>query len=111
MKTAAKTGEGVENTDIADYMAELFGVKLADATDKLFVPLRYAAESKGAEVMWNTDDPKKPVAVVTKCNDEIKIPVNKNLAYVNGTPVKLDGVMVFNGITTYVPQSAIDLIN
>lgn len=39
-----------------------------------------------------------------------KIPVNKNLAYVNGSAVKLDGVTVFNGINTYVPQSAIDLI-
>lgn len=30
--------------------------------------------------------------------------------YVNGSVVKLDGVTVFNGINTYVPQSAIELI-
>ena len=30
--------------------------------------------------------------------------------YVNGSAVKLDGVTVFNGINTYVPQSAIELI-
>ena len=62
------------------------------------------------EFTWNTDDEKNPVVVITKDGNEIKIPVNKNIAYVNGSEVKLDGVTVFNGINTYVPQSAIDLI-
>ena len=100
----------VENTAIADYMADLFGIKLPEVTDRLFVPVRAAAEAKGAEVEWNTDDAKNPVVVITKDGSEIKIPVNKNIAYVNGSEVKLDGVTVFNGINTYVPQSAIDLI-
>lgn len=100
----------VKNTDIANYMAELFDIKLADVTNRLFVPVRTAAEEKGAEVTWNADDEKNPVVVITKNGDEIKIPVNKNIAYVNGSEVKLDGVTVFNGTNTYVPQSAIDLI-
>ena len=50
------------------------------------------------------------LSIITKGNDEIKIPVNKNIAYVNGSVGKLDGVTVFNGINTYVPQSAIELI-
>lgn len=105
-----KLGGVVENTDIAGYMAELFGIKLSEVTSKLFVPVRAAAEAKGAEVEWNTADEKNPVVVITKDGNEIKIPVNKNLAYVNGSAVKLDGVTVYNGINTYVPQSAIDLI-
>ena len=100
----------VENTDIASYMADLFGIKLADITSKLFVPVRAAAEKKGANVVWNNDDVQNPVVIITKGSDEIKIPVNKNTAYVNGNEVKLDGVTVFNGINTYVPQSAIELI-
>lgn len=100
----------VENTDIANYMAELFGIKLSEVTSKLFVPVRAAAEAKGAKVEWNTNDEKNPIVVITKDGNEIKIPVNKNIAYVNGSKVKLDGVTVFNGINTYVPQSAIDLI-
>lgn len=100
----------VENTDIAGYMAELFGIKLSEVTTRLFVPVRAAAEAKSAEVTWNTDDEKNPVVVITKDGNEIKIPVNKNIAYVNGSEVKLDGVTVFNGMNTYVPQSAIDLI-
>lgn len=110
LKKASRTGEGVENTDIAAYMSELFGIKLADVTNKLFVPVRAEAEAKGADVVWNTDDAKNPVVVITKGNDNIEIPVNKNIAYMNGKEVKLDGVTVFNGINTYVPQSAIELI-
>lgn len=64
----------VENTDIAGYMAELFGIKLSEVTDKLFVPVRAAAEAKGAEVTWNTADEKNPVVVITKDGNEIKIP-------------------------------------
>lgn len=105
-----KLGGVVENTDIANYMADLFGVKLADATNTLFVQVRSAAEAKGAEVTWNSDDVQNPVVIITKGGDEIKIPINKNIAYVNGSIVKLDGVTVFNGINTYVPQSAIELI-
>lgn len=100
----------VENTAIADYMAELFGISLSDVTSKLFVPVRAAAEAKGAEVEWNKDDENNPFAIITKDGNEIIIPVNKNIAYVNGDEVKLDGVTVFNGINMYVPQSAIDII-
>lgn len=101
----------VENTDIADYMSDLFGINLADVTKQLFVPVRSAAEAKGAEVIWNTDDIKNPVVIIRKDYKEIIIPVNKNIAIVNGTEVELSGVVVFNGINTYVPQDAIDLID
>lgn len=101
----------VENSDIAIYMEKAMGLDLSAATDKLFVKARTAFESKGATVVFdNKTDVKNPVLVVKKGNTEIKMPVNKNIAYVNGSPITLDGVIVFNGITTYVPQSAVDLI-
>lgn len=109
-QSCKKLGGVVENTDIANYMADLFGIKLSDVTSRLFVKVRDAAEAKGATVTWNTDDAQNPVVIITKGSDEIRIPINKNIAYVNGSAVKLDGVTVFNGINTYVPQSAIDLI-
>lgn len=105
-----KLGGVVENTDIANYMAELFGIKLSDVTEKLFVPVREAAEKKGAEVIWNADDAKNPVVIIKKNGTEIKIPINKNIAYINGKKTKLDGVTVYNGIKTYVPQSVIELV-
>lgn len=100
----------VENTDIARYMALAMGVDLDQATKQLFVKARAAFESKGATVAYDNTDPKNPVLVVTKGTVEIQMPVNKNIAYVNGTPVKLDGVVVYNGINVYVPQSAVNLL-
>ncbi len=100
----------VENTDIAKYMAELFDTDLDKVTERLFVPVRQAAEEKGAKVDWNNEDKKNPVIVITKGKDEIIVPVNKNIAIVNGNEIKLEGVTVYNGITAYVPQQVIDLI-
>lgn len=101
----------VENTDLARYMEKVMGVSLTAATKKLFVPARAAFEAKGATVSFDAADPKNPVLVARKGATEIRVPINTNLAFVNGTAVELDGVAVFTGSgTTYVPQSAIDLI-
>lgn len=101
----------VENSDIATYMEKAMGLDLSTATDRLFVKASAAFASKGATVEFdNKTDVNNPVLVVKKGNTEIKMPVNKNIAYVNGSPIILDGVIVFNGISTYVPQSAVELI-
>jgi alkaline phosphatase len=101
----------VENTDLARYMEKVMGVSLSAATKKLFVPARAAFEAKGAAVSFDAADSKNPVIVATKGATEVRIPINTNLAYVNGVAVELDGVAVFTGSgTTYVPQSAVDLI-
>lgn len=100
----------VENTDIALYMAMAMGVDLDAATKKLFAEATAGFEAKGAETTLDDTDPANLVLVVTKGNTEIRLPINKNLAYVNGNQVTLDGVVVYNGITVYVPQSALDLV-
>ncbi|MPM07240.1 hypothetical protein SDC9_53546 [bioreactor metagenome] len=100
----------VENTDIAVYMEKAMGLDLDQATDRLFVKARDVFESKGAKVEFNNSDVNNPVFIVEKDNIKIEMPINKNIAYVNGKAVKLDGVVVFNGINVYVPQSAADLI-
>ena len=100
----------VENTDIAKYIATVLGVNLETTTQKLFVQARSGFEAKGATVTWDATDAKNPLIVAQKGNTTVKIPVNKNYALVNGQKVVLDGVSVFNGISSYVPQSAIDLI-
>ncbi len=102
----------IENTDLARYMEKVMGVSLESTTRQLFVPARKAFEAKGATVRFDTSDAKNPVLVAVKGKTEIRIPVNTNLAYVNGVATKLDGVAVFDGTgTNYVPQSAIDLMN
>ena len=102
----------VENTDLARYMEKVMGVSLEATTRQLFVPAKKGFEAKGATVRFDTSDAKNPVLVAVKGKTEIRIPVNTNLAYVNGVATKLDGVAVFDGTgTNYVPQSAIDLMN
>jgi len=101
----------VENTDIATYMEKAMGLDLKSTTNRLFIKARPAFEAKGATVEFdNLTDVKNHVLVVKKGNTQIKMPINKNIAYVNGSPITLDGLVVFNGITTYVPQSAVELI-
>jgi alkaline phosphatase len=100
----------VENTDIAVYMEKAMGLDLNQATDMLFVKARDAFEANGAKVGFDNADVNNPVLTVEKDNIKVELPINKNIAYVNGEAVKLDGVVVFNGISVYVPQSAIDLI-
>ncbi|HYE82532.1 MAG TPA: alkaline phosphatase [Clostridia bacterium] len=101
----------VENTDIAVYMEKAMGLDLSAASEKLFVDAKTAFEAKGAAVVFdNKTDANNPVLVVKKGGKEIKMPVNKNIAYVDGSPVALDGVVVYNGISVYVPQAAVELL-
>jgi alkaline phosphatase len=99
----------VENTDIAKYMAKAINVNLDEASQKLFVRAHQAFAAKGATVSYDKTDAKNPVVVVTKGSTVLRLPVNKNIAYVNGKAVTLDGVVVDSG-DIYVPQSAVALI-
>jgi len=102
----------VENTDIAAYMEKSMGLDLRKTTDDLFVKARTAFEAKGATVEFdNKTDSKNPVLIVKKDDVVVKLQINKNIAYVNDEPITLDGVVIFNGINIYVPQSAVDLIS
>ncbi|MBC7088028.1 MAG: alkaline phosphatase [Tissierellales bacterium] len=101
----------IENTDIAKYAEKAMGLDLNETSKKLFVWSRGEFEALGAEVQFdNLTDPKNPVLIVTKGDIKLEMPINKNIAYVNGEIVKLDGVVVYNGIKTYVPQSALELV-
>ncbi len=101
----------IENTDIAKYMATAMGLNLNDTTKRLFVNANSAFEAKGAKVTFdNKTDEKNPVLKVEKDKVKIEFPMNKNIAYVNGKQIKLEGVTVFNGTAVYVPQAAVNLI-
>ncbi len=100
----------VENTDVAKYIARVLGLDLDEATAELFVKARAAFEAKGAIVEWDNSDIKNPVVIVTKGEDILKLPVYKNIAELNGVVIRMNGLTIFNGICTYVPQEAVDLI-
>ncbi len=100
----------VSNTDIAKYMAKVLGVNLEELNKNLFVSAKETFEGKGATVIWDDRDVNNPVVVVKKGNDTLKLPVYKNIAYLNDKIIEMKGLTIFNGIKTYVPQEAIDLI-
>ncbi len=99
----------IENTDIAKYMARILDVSLEEATKQLFVPARGAFEAKGATVVWE-DNQGNPYNTVTKGNSVLKLHVFKNIAELNGQAVTLKGNVLFNGISAFVPEDAVDLI-
>ena len=72
--------------------------------------MRQEAEKLGATVLWDNTDSLNPNVVINIEGKEIVVPVNKNIAYVNGNKITLSGVTVFNGINTYVPQDILELI-
>ena len=101
----------VENTDIAKYMEKAMGLDLAETTEYLYVKARTAYEAKGASVEYdNKTDTKNPILIVQKGDTTIKMPINKNIAYVNDEPVMLKGIVLFNGMNAFVPQGAVDLL-
>ena len=102
----------VENTDIAAYMEKAMGLDLEKTTESLFVEASKAFKAKGAAVEFDDKtDAKNPVLIVTKGNKTIKMPMNKNIAYVNDVATTLDGVIVYNGINVFVPKNAVELLS
>lgn len=95
----------IENTDIAHYMARVLGVDLTATTNRLFVEAGAAFAQKGAQTKLEADR-----LVVTKGGTVLELPFHKNIAQLNGKPVILEGVVVYNGSKVYVSRQALDLI-
>jgi alkaline phosphatase len=100
----------VRNTDIVLHMARTLNVDLARATSGLFQDAASMFAKKGASVSTDSTDPENPVLVVTKGDQTLRVPRNKNYAYLNGKAVTSDGVAVYNGAKWYVAQNLIGTI-
>lgn len=68
--------------------------------DTTFVPIRFVSEALGANVWWDTAS---DTAVVEDGGTVIEMPVNKNIAYVNGKEVKLSKSVRLESERTFVP--------
>lgn len=100
----------VDNTDIPKFIARQLDLDLSAADRQLFVPARTAFEAVGATVSFEQQDAHNPVLVAVKGDKTLRLPVNKNTALLNGATVELPGVTVFNGISVYVSQQAVDIL-
>ncbi|MEW6698175.1 MAG: alkaline phosphatase [Bacillota bacterium] len=101
----------VDNTEVAEYMANILGVDLAQATQQLFVSATTGFQAIGASVQADTTDAVNPVLAISYKGKTYQMPANSNLIKQGGTVVKqLNGVTVLIGDEGYVSQQAIDYI-
>lgn len=68
--------------------------------DRTFVPVRFLAESLGAEVFW--DDSTKTASFV-KNGTTVRLIIGQNTAYVNSEPRTLDATIFLENDRTYAP--------
>lgn len=100
----------IENTDVAKHMEEVMGLNLNNANKKLFVDADAAFEQIGATTELKDTGNNNLVLVVTKGETTLELPVNTNIAKINGETVELEGVIVHSSNRTFVPQAAVNLI-
>jgi len=99
----------VPNTDIAKYISYVLGINLSSFDKTLWSPLS-AFTAKGATVKIDKTDAENIVFVITKGSNTLKIPVDKNLAYLNGKLIKLNAVTTYIKDTGFVSSQAVGLI-
>jgi len=68
---------------------------------RTMLPARFVAENLGAEVIWNSNEPKN--IIVRKDDTEIVMEIGSTLAYVNGEKAELDSPPFIENDRTYTP--------
>ncbi|TWT08026.1 alkaline phosphatase [Planococcus sp. CPCC 101016] len=103
----------VDNTDIAEAMAEFMNFDLEETTDTLFVNAKEAFEKKGYKTRIDVTDVNNPVFVAEKNKKVIQLPINKNIANITQNKKSftktLPGVTVYNGEDFFVSKEALNL--
>ncbi|BFH62253.1 alkaline phosphatase [Paenibacillus azoreducens] len=99
----------VQNIDVNKYIQEITGLQLAPLEKSLFVSAGKFTE-KGAEVALDKSDKKNPVVVVKKGGQLLKLPIDKNIAVMDGKTIKLNALTVIIQNKIWVSQDAVDLI-
>ncbi|MFU1792982.1 alkaline phosphatase [Paenibacillus azoreducens] len=99
----------VQNIDVNKYIQEITGLQLAPLEKSLFVSAGKFTE-KGAEVALDKSDKKNPVVVVKKGGQLLKLPIDKNIAVMDGKTIKLNALTVMIQNKIWVSQDAVDLI-
>lgn len=106
----------VENTDLANIMAETMGFKLDQLTSSLYIDAKPALEKKGFKVTIDQSDSNNPVLVAQKGNTTYEMPENKNtvLSKTTGKDGKTEAkqhtvpyVTVYNDSSFYISEEAL----
>ena len=106
-------GEGlhgvIENTYINHYIASIFGLDLQSLSDELFYEAKTAFEEKGYKVSYKDGAVRE--LVVTNGQDILRLPYNKNIAYLNDEEIKLSGINVYTGSYIFVAEGTLTLLD
>lgn len=97
----------MDNTEIAEYIADKLRFDLAETNEQLFVEVGNVFSAD--EYQLNTIDPENPVLKI----GDAELPVNKNILVKGGVTHELEGIVVYAPATdkVYIPTEALSLIN
>jgi alkaline phosphatase len=91
------------NSEVNRYMQQTWSVNLDSLTDTYFVP--HATVFEGYTQSIDSTDKFNRVLIVKSGKTTLRIPENKNVVFVNEVEQKFPTLMVYNGISFYVPMS------
>lgn len=109
----------VDNTDLANLMAETMGFQLNQLTSSLYIDAKPALEKKGFKVTIDESDSNNPVLVAQKGNTTYEMAENKNIILSKTTSnnkkseVKqhtVPYVTVYNDHSFYISEEALKFI-
>lgn len=94
----------LDNKELVFLEEEGFGVPFINESGRTMIPLRKPLEAIGAEVSYDNIN-----RVVTAVKDEItvKVPIDKNIIYVNDKEVETDTKAIIKDSRTYIPLRAV----
>jgi alkaline phosphatase len=98
----------VQNVDINRYMLKVLGLDLGALRNTLHLPAALF-ESRGGRVALDNADEANPVVRVTRGMDILELPVNKNMAILNGRSIRLNGIVTIVEGRIWVQRQAIEL--
>jgi alkaline phosphatase len=108
-KNCAPTGQ-YDNTELARIVARSLGFSLEIVTDRLFVNVAYEFDTDEWELDFT--DPNNPVLKIVVDKDLAELPTSKDLLYIDGSEINLEGIIVYAPLTgqVYIPEQVISYI-
>lgn len=100
LKNELATKISITIDDIKVEFNEDLGYPFIDSNNRTQVPFRVTMEAIGASVEW---DPVNRIAIATKGNITVKVPIDKDFIYRNGEIIQNDTFSIISNARTYLP--------
>lgn len=94
----------LDNKELVFTEDEGYGVPFINNDDRTMIPLRKPLEAIGAEVDYDNIN---RVVTAVKGNIIVKVPVDKNVIYVNEQEIEIDTEAILKDNRTYIPLRAV----